>query len=92
MDDGNTAGGLGLFTALNEKQFEYCRFKSNPPLSVQYTRSERQAREAIFTEMDEDAVEEDEDDEEPYHEALRDYQIRFTYQVGGDSGEDSADA
>ena len=41
--------------------------------------------------MDEEAVGEDEDEEEPYHEALKNYQVRFTYQAEENAGEDKVD-
>ena len=61
IEDKNAAWNQDNFNVLNEKQFEYWRFKNNPPLSVQYVREEEKAMDAVFTEFDEEAVEEEED-------------------------------
>ena len=79
------------FNVLNEKQFEYCKFKNRPPLSVQYIKEEEKTLDAIFTEFDEQLIEEEEDEEEPYHVALKKYKVLFTYQVDDSEDEDKVD-
>ena len=39
---------------INEQQYEHCRFKDNPPLSVEYVKIEENAKEQVFTDFDED--------------------------------------
>ena len=91
VEDRNTAQSQDNFNVLNEKQFEFCRFRNNPPLSIQFIRGEAKAMEALFTEVDKEAIEEDEDEEEPYHEALKNYQVMFTYQVEENTSKDRVD-
>ena len=74
---------------INEQQFEHCRFKNNPPLSVEYIRVEENARDKVFTDFDEDAIHDSEINEEPYHEALKSYKVLFTFNDNKPQDEDS---
>ena len=77
---------------INEQQYEHCRFKNNPPLSVEYVKLEENIRDWVFTDFDDDVVQESEINEEPYHEALKSYKVLFTYNNNGEPDDESDDS